>query len=141
MQICFLTVRDPRWNIKHCILKYFSQRRCAATGGDGEVAPLQTCTSIGALSSILHLSRSMDADLHLDRESSEMKHKAPNLEGQERRSTSQNFALSKVLYLPSCNPNDQGMQIYFLTMRASRWNIKHPIFKYFSQRCCGVWRR
>jgi hypothetical protein len=102
---------------------------------------LQTCTSIGALSSILHLSRSMDADLHLDRESSEMKHKAPNLEGQERRSTSQNFALSKVLYLPSCNPNDQGMQIYFLTMRASRWNIKHPIFKYFSQRCCGVWRR
>ena len=45
-----------------------------------------------------------------------------SIEGQERRSTSQNFTLSEVLYLPSWNPHGQGMQIYFLTMRDPRWN-------------------
>jgi len=57
-----------------------------------------------------------------------------SIEGQERRSTSQNFTLSEVLYLPSWNPHGQGMQIYFWTMRDPRWNIKHPTLKYFSQR-------
>ena len=56
-----------------------------------------------------------------------------SIEGQERRSTSQNFTLSEVLYLPSWNPHGQGMQICFLTMRDPRWNIKHPTLKYFSQ--------
>jgi hypothetical protein len=56
-----------------------------------------------------------------------------SIEGQERRSTSQNFTLSEVLYLPSWNPHGQGMEICFLTMRDPRWNIKHPTLKYISQ--------
>jgi len=64
-------------------------------------------------------------------------HESPcsSLEGQEQWSTTQDFTLSEVLYLPSWNPHGQGMPICFLTMRDPRWNIKHPTLKYFSQ-CC-----
>jgi hypothetical protein len=40
-----------------------------------------------------------------------------------------NFILSEVLYLPSCNPSQSRDVICFLIMRATRWNIKHPILK------------
>ena len=62
-------------------------------------------------------------------------HESPcsSLEGQEQWSTTQDFTLSEVLYLPSWNPHGQGMQICFLTARASRWNLKHPISKNFSK--------
>ena len=38
------------------------------------------------------------------------------------------------------SPHGQGMQIYFLTMRNRRLNIKHPILKYFSEHHCAVAR-
>ena len=50
------------------------------------------------------------------------------MESKERRSISQNFTLSEVLYLPSCNPQLRDV-ICFLTVRGTRWNIKHPILK------------
>ena len=33
------------------------------------------------------------------------------MESKERRSTSQNFTLSEVLYLPSCDPHSQGIDL------------------------------
>jgi hypothetical protein len=64
-----------------------------------------------------------------------------SIEGQERHSTSQNFTLSRVLYLSSWNPHSHGMQNCFLTLRDQRWNVKHPTLKYFSQHRFATARR